>query len=165
MPPTPEFILSLREQIGTELLWLPGGTAYVLREEVGRTQVLLVRRADNGRWTPPTGIGEPGEEPDLTAAREVLEETCVRVEVERLLWVTALIPITYPNGDRAQYLDLAFRCRYLDGEARVGDDESVDVRWFDVDDVPPLQPRFTRQLACALGPDGPVRFGGQERLR
>lgn len=163
--PTPDFIVELREQIGTSLLWLPGASAYVFRESGGRTEVLLVRRADNGRWTPPTGICDPGEEPDLTAAREVLEETKVEVEVERLLWVSSLIPIAYPNGDRAQYLDHAFRCRYVSGDAGVGDEESSEVGWFDVEDLPELQPRFHRQIALALEPDGPVLFGKERRER
>ena len=32
--------------------------------------------------------------------------------------------MAYDNGDRAQYLDLTFRCRYLGGDALVADDET-----------------------------------------
>lgn len=163
--PIPEHVLALRDKVGTDLLWLPGSSAYVLRDGERGPEVLLVRRSDNGRWTPITGICDPGEEPDVTARREALEEACVEIEVERLLAVSSLIPIEYPNGDRAQYLDHAFRCRWLSGEARVGDDESSDVRWFDVDDLPDLQPRFRRQLAMALAEDGPVLFGKAQRER
>ena len=60
---TPEYILSLREKIGHDLLWLPGATAVVLHE--GR--ILLGRRSDNGNWAPITGIVDPGEEPAATA--------------------------------------------------------------------------------------------------
>lgn len=45
---------------------------------------------------------------------------------------------SYPSADQAQYLDLIFRCRYLDSEARVTDAESSDVRWFDQDALPML---------------------------
>lgn len=163
--PIPEYVAALREKVGTDLLWMPGASAYVLREHDGRTQVLLVRRSDNGRWTPITGICDPGEEPDVTAEREALEEACVRIEVERLLAVSSLIPIAYPNGDQVQYLDHAFRCRWVSGEARVGDEESTDARWFELDDLPPLQGRFERQLAMALDADGPVLFGKAQRPR
>lgn len=163
--PIPEYVADLREHVGTRLLWLPGTSAYVLRQVEGRQQVLLVRRSDNGLWTPVTGICDPGEEPDVTAEREVLEETCVQVEVERLLAVSSLIPMEYPNGDRCQYLDHAFRCRWVAGEPQVGDEESSDVRWFDVTDLPPLLPRFERQLAMALADDGPVLFGKAQRVR
>ncbi|RYY40302.1 MAG: ADP-ribose pyrophosphatase, partial [Actinomycetales bacterium] len=41
---TPDFILALREKIGTDPLWLPGVTAVTTRGD----EVLLVRRADDG---------------------------------------------------------------------------------------------------------------------
>lgn len=163
--PIPEYVAGLREKIGTDLLWMPGASAYILRDGARGPQVLLVRRTDNGRWTPVTGICDPGEEPDLTAAREALEEARIEIAVERLLAVTALRPIAYPNGDRCQYLDHAFRCRWVSGEARVGDEESSDVRWFDIDELPSLLPRFEKQLALALADDGPVLFGATARER
>ncbi|GAB3485537.1 NUDIX hydrolase [Flexivirga lutea] len=163
--PTPEYVTGLREKIGTDLLWMPGASAYILRDGPHGTQVLLVRRSDNGRWTPITGVCDPGEEPDVTAEREALEEALVEITVERLLAVTALRPIAYDNGDRCQYLDHAFRCRWISGEARVGDDESSDVRWFGLDNLPPLLPRFEKQLAMAVAGDAPVRFGATGRER
>jgi hypothetical protein len=45
-------------------------------------------------------------------------------------------PTTYPNGDVAQYLDLTFRCRHVTGEPRVNDDESLEVGWFGVQELP-----------------------------
>ena len=70
---TPDFVLALREKIGHDPLWLTGVTAVVLRDR----QVLLVRRSDNGEWTPVTGIVDPGEQPAAAAVREVLEEANV----------------------------------------------------------------------------------------
>ena len=51
---------------------MPGVTAVVLNPP--RTHLLVVRRADDGRWTPVTGIVDPGEEPARAAEREVAEE-------------------------------------------------------------------------------------------
>lgn len=128
--PTPEFILDLRERIGHDLLWLMGVTAVVLRPfDDGSTRVLLGRRADNGAWTPINGILDPGEEPAAAAAREVAEETGVACAVEALSWVHVLAPTAYPNGDRVQFLDLTFRCRWTAGEAHPADGEATDVRW------------------------------------
>lgn len=81
--PTPEYVVALRAKIGTDLLWMPGASAYILRDAASGPQVLLVRRSDNARWTPVTGVCDPGEEPDITAKREALEEACVEIEVER----------------------------------------------------------------------------------
>ena len=62
--PTPDFVLDLRARIGHDLLWLSGVSAVVLRPAPGGgEEVLLVRRSDNGAWTPVTGIIDPGEEP------------------------------------------------------------------------------------------------------
>lgn len=138
--PTPPFILNLREKIGHDELWLPGVTAIVL----SGSEVLLVKRSDNGEWTPVTGICDPREHAHETAVRECLEETGVTVQVDRLLWVQAVGPVTYPNGDVSSYMDTAFVCSVLlgSGSATVGDEESSEVRWFPVDQLPPMKERF-----------------------
>ena len=97
-----------------------------------------MQRADNGAWTPITGIPEPGEEPGLAAAREALEETGVVVSVDRLASTSAHPGVVHANGDRASYLDLTFACTYVSGEAHVADDESRDVRWFPRDALPEM---------------------------
>lgn len=38
-------------------------------------EVPPVQRADNGRWTPSSGIIESGEEPAVTAVHETLVDT------------------------------------------------------------------------------------------
>lgn len=147
--PVPDFVLRLRSRVGTDLLWLPGVSAVVVRED-GR--LLLGRRADNGLWAVPSGILEPGEQPAHAAVREVLEETGVDARVEALAAVCSDARATrYGNGDRAQYLDLTFLCRAEGGEARVGDDESTAVGWFAADSLPePLAPSSRVRIAHAL---------------
>jgi ADP-ribose pyrophosphatase YjhB (NUDIX family) len=153
--PTPQFILDLRAKVGHDMLWLPGVTAVVFDDD-GR--VLLVKRADNGRWALVTGILEPGEQPAVGAMREVLEETAVVAEAERLLSVTVLPPVTYHNGDEWQSLDVSFRCRAVAGDAHVNDDESVDVGWFALDELPDLLDRHHEAIRDALAPDNAARF-------
>lgn len=148
--PTPEFVLALRERIGHDLLWLSGVTAVVLREMDGRTHVLLVRRNDNGRWTPVNGIVDPGEHPADTAVREVFEEACVRCEVVRMTSLSVTRPVHYGNGDVSQYIDHAFLCRWLSGEGEVGDGEATDVRWCPLDDLPDFDPDNRMRVSIAL---------------
>lgn len=115
-------------------MWLPGVTAVVLDAD---ERVLLGRRTDTGRWALISGIVEPGEQPAHAIVREILEETGVDARVERLSSVWSTEPTVIPrNGDRVQFLDLTFRCRYVGGEARVADDESSAVGWFALDDLP-----------------------------
>lgn len=152
--PIPEFIVELREKIGHAPLWLPGVTAVV----ADRGRVLLVRRSDSGEWTPVTGIIDPEEEPARAAVREVLEETAVVAEAVRLAEVSANPVREHANGDLAGYLNLTFECRYVAGAARVGDDESTDVGWFDRDRLPELRDEHRARIDAALDGDGEAHF-------
>lgn len=147
---TPDFVLSLREKVGHELLWLTGVTAVVLRETPGGgREVLLVRRADNGAWTPVTGIVDPGEQPAAAATREVLEEADVVAEPQALVRVHTSPPMRYDNGDRAQYLDLTFRFTYVSGEPHPADGENTDAAWFALDDLPDLSADMLARVTAA----------------
>ena len=158
--PVPDFVLQLRTRLGHERLLLVGVCAVVLRDGAGDVpDVLYGRRADNGLWALPSGIVEPGEQPGATIVREVFEELRVEVEAERLALVTADPDITYPNGDVCQYVSLTFRCRYVGGEAAIGDDESLEVAWRPADDPPAdLDPQQRRRLAVALADDSACVF-------
>ncbi|MER7564606.1 NUDIX domain-containing protein [Streptomyces sp. NPDC097941] len=151
---TPDFIRTLRTSIGHDLLWLPGVSAVVLDDE-GR--VLLNRRSDTRKWSLIGGIPEPGEQPAACAVREVEEETGVHCVVERVIVVQALKPVTYDNGDICQYMDISFRCRAVGGEARVNDDESLEVGWFAVDALPDLNEFGLQRIKQALT-DEPTWF-------
>lgn len=162
--PTPEFILRLREKIGTDPLWLLGTTALVLRAgtDSATPEILLVKRSDNGAWTPITGIVDPGEDPATTAVREAEEEAGLAIVVEKLLWVQPTRTVVYSNGDQAQYLDHAFLAHPADGRgdhARVNDEESSQVQWFPVDERPEMSERFENLLAVALNPQPGVLMG------
>ncbi len=154
---TPDFVLDLRAKIGHDLLWLSGVTAVVLRDSAGEgghpsagREVLLVKRADTGAWTPVTGIIDPGEQPAVAGARETLEEANIVAEPEALTSVRAQSPMQYANGDRSQYLDLTFRFRYVSGEPHPADGENTDAAWFPVDAMPPMSEDMAARVASAL---------------
>nr|WP_281386694.1 NUDIX domain-containing protein [Jiangella mangrovi] len=128
-------------------MWLTGVTAVIVDDE-GR--VLLGQRSDTGRWALISGILEPGEQPAVAVVREAFEETGVHIEVERISSVVTGPPAAYPNGDRVQFMDVAFRCRPVSGEARVNDDESLAVGWFAPDELPPLDDEQQERLLQAL---------------
>ena len=149
---TPDFVLELRRHVGHAPLWMPGATAVVLRRAEGspapgwssarldprEVEVLCVRRADNGAWTPVTGIVDPGEEPAVVA------------RPTRLLSVEVVGPVTYGNGDVTTYLDVAFACEWAQGRPEPADGENTEARFVRADRLPPMNARFTRTIARAL---------------
>jgi 8-oxo-dGTP pyrophosphatase MutT (NUDIX family) len=152
--PIPPFVAELRALVGHHPLWLPGVTAVIRRND----EILLTLRADDGEWAPVTGIVDPAEEPAVAAAREAAEEAGVRVRVDRLASVSVVPDVVYSNGDRSSYLDLTFACTWLAGEARVSDDENLEVRWWPVDALPPMTASTVARIEAALADETAARF-------
>ncbi len=155
--PIPDFVRDLRARVGSEHeLWLAGVAAVVVRDAA----VLLVRRADTSEWSCVTGIVEPGEHPAVTAVRETAEEAGVEVVVEALVGVDTTATIVHENGDRARYLNLTFRCRWVFGEPHPADGEATAAGWYPIAALPePLAASDRERIASALDPD-PARLIG-----
>jgi 8-oxo-dGTP diphosphatase len=153
MPMSP-YVAGLRRLVGNDLLMLPSACAVVI-DAGGR--VLLGRRADTGQWSLPAGAVDPGEQPAEAAVREVLEETGVRVAVERLAGV-ALREFVYPHGDVCQYLTVWFRCAVLGGTAVPNDEESSAVGWYSPDALPDLDALDRLRIDTALADTAPAWF-------
>ena len=153
---TPDFVLRLREKIGHELLWLTGVTAVVVKDD----RVLLVERADNGRITPVTGIVDPGEQPARAAEREALEEAGIVAEAEALVWVHSLPPQEFANGDRAQFMDIVVRCRWVSGEPHPADGENTRAWWCPISELAEagLEGDMPERIREALEHEGTARF-------
>ena len=150
--PASEYVLLLRERIGTGLLLLPT-VAVLARDEAGR--LLLVRHIESGRWATVGGAIEPDESPVDAAMREAQEEAGVTVAIGRLL--TALggpqYRLTYPNGDQCSVVSLVYEATVIGGEPRPDDDETSEVRWFDLDELESLDlNEFNRRLLAATLP-------------
>ena len=67
-----------------------------------KERILLIRRADNGKWAVPGGYMDAGEDFSEACAREVYEETGLRVEVKRLIsvYTNPHLLLEYPDGNR-----------------------------------------------------------------
>lgn len=138
---------ALRAGFGQQPFVAPGAAAFI-RDEGGR--VLLQRRGDDGQWGLPAGALELGESLAATAIRETREETGLEVKPIRLIGVYSGYEIRYPNGDRLQPFANLFECRLLGGDLRADGRESLAVRFFAPDALPPVDPRFAARLADAL---------------
>lgn len=89
-------------------------------------RLLLIRRGtppSAGLWSIPGGRCEPGEPPAVACAREVAEETGLRIHVDRH---AGRVQRDGPGGVVYEIDD--FVCSVLGGALRVGDD-AADARW------------------------------------
>jgi ADP-ribose pyrophosphatase YjhB (NUDIX family) len=150
--PASEYVLSLRERIGTDLLLLPT-VAVLARDELGR--LLLVRHVESERWATVGGTIEPDESPVDAAVRETQEEAGVTVAIGRLL--TALggpeYRLTYLNGDQCSVVSLVYEATVTGGEPRPDNDETSEVGWFHLEEVQSLElNEFNRRLLTVALP-------------
>ena len=104
-----------------------------------RQAMLLISRADNGRWAVPGGYMEPGEDFSEACAREVWEETGFEVSVDRLIGVysdpTKFNIGRYRDGAVNQFVNLCFACTITSGAMCISD-ESTDIGFFSLDALP-----------------------------
>lgn len=153
--PTPEYIVTLRQKIGHELIMMPVAGA-IIRNEAG--ELLLQQRTDDHQWTLPGGAIEPGEEPAEALIREVREETGLEVVPLRLTGVYGGKErvVSYPNGDRVALIAMIFECRVVGGRLQTDDDETLDLRYFALDALPETMPqRYHRMIAHAQNGTAP----------
>jgi 8-oxo-dGTP pyrophosphatase MutT (NUDIX family) len=115
----------LRDALGSELLVLPSVTGIIFDDE-GR--ILLVRQTVSGMWTAPGGSVDPGETPADAMVREIWEETGLYAVPVRILGVYGgpQCLVTYPNGDRTEYVMTAFECEVRGGTLHAVSDETDD---------------------------------------
>jgi 8-oxo-dGTP diphosphatase len=107
-------------------------------------RLLLVLRGQEpakGRWSVPGGRVEAGESDEAATAREVLEETGLRVQVGRLV---GAVEREAPIG--GVYVIRDYLCRAVPGAdlaaVRAGDDAD-DARWFTPEEI--------ANLSCSPG--------------
>jgi len=135
MPISP-YIADLRQKIGHAPLLLPAVCVLIFNEQ---NQILLHRQTDDGRWHTIGGSIEPREEPAAAAIREAKEETGLDITPARLVSVYAGPYPTYNNGDQCMLLTIAFACTLPKGAApKIADDESLEMKFFPLDALPPL---------------------------
>ena len=130
------------------------GAACVIFDGGGR--VLLVHHT-YGRlnWELPGGGSEPGEAPDETARRELLEETGLRAELDHLTGV-----YFEPDHDSGPMLHFVFRCRWHDRlDPLASSPEVSDVRYWPLANLPRPISDFTERRIQDAAVDGSVRVG------
>ncbi len=111
-------------------------------------KLLFVQRGINpfrGLWSLPAGFLDAGENPAEAAAREVLEETGLRIEVVELL---GILPVQ--EYEKGAHLLIVYRGEILNGELAAGDD-AARAEFFPPEHPPPLAFRSTEQVLQIAG--------------
>ena len=96
-------------------------------------KLLLIKRADSGIWLYPTGWCDVGYSAPEVVVKEVLEETGIEVEVERLIGVLDGMRL---GESRIPLYSLLFFCRATGGEFNLHPLEVTDAGWFSRDEIP-----------------------------
>ncbi|MFG1952529.1 NUDIX hydrolase [Micromonospora sp. NPDC048830] len=107
-------------------------------------RLLLLRQPPGHSWTLPAGLLQRGEAPVVGAARELFEESGVRLAPERL---RPAVPnaVVHPKG----WVDVVFEAEVPGSttELKVDGAEVFEAAWHPLDDLP----RLSRATANLLG--------------
>jgi ADP-ribose pyrophosphatase YjhB (NUDIX family) len=135
----------------------PAGTtrkpsaSVVLRNHRG--ELLLLRRADSGRWTIPTGGLKKHETLSACAIRECREETGLMVELVGLVGVFSdpRHRIAYPDGEVRVPVNVCFHGYPVSGKL-ANDHESTQAAWVAPADLDgyDIHPSILRRISHAL---------------
>ena len=119
---------------------LQDGAAAIIVNKHG--QILLQSRTDNDRWGLPGGCQELGERFEDTIIREVKEETNLDITEDNLELIAIVSGDSrrneYPNGDVVINNTVLYCVKNYTGELK-WDDESKEMRFFDLDNLPDNQ--------------------------
>ena len=103
---------------------------------------VLLHRKRSGVWSLPGGLVEPDESVAEAAVREGQEETGLEVRLERLVGV-------YSRGDDLHAV--VFAACPVGGTLQIDEDEVVELRYFDPEDLPDtLPPEMRMQVRATL---------------
>lgn len=126
----------LQKQYGSKHIVVP--CAFIIKNG----KLLMSQRNDPYRpdyhehWEFPGGGVEYGEAMEENIVREVKEEVGLNIEVVKLLQHIQVERQAFPNGFSYQVYLVPYVCRIMDdGEPVLSDEETLGVKWFDLDEV------------------------------
>ena len=128
-----DYIHTLRPIIGHRKIILNAASVIIQRDG----KVLLQRRSDNGEWGLIGGLLEINETYEEAALREVREETGLEVRLDSFLGIFHNHNMVWSSGDQAHVITAFFTASIISGDPRI-DEESLELRFFGLEEMPPL---------------------------
>jgi len=104
-----------------------------------REKILLTQRVDNQLWCLPSGGVEPGESVAEACAREVWEETGLKVRIKRLTGVYSDPHrlVVYADGHKAHIIALNFEAEIIEGKPGLSNETSA-IGWYSYNEMDAL---------------------------
>ncbi len=138
------YINDIRKYIGHAPMLSAGAAVVVIKDK----KILLNLRSDTLNWGIPAGSMELGETFEQTAARELMEETNLSVNEFKFLTLFSGEEyfFKYPNGDELYTVIALYQALDFEGELRINDGESRELRYFGKDELPELESRSEKML-------------------
>jgi 8-oxo-dGTP pyrophosphatase MutT (NUDIX family) len=143
------YVAELRKLVGHRPLILPGAVVLIFNE---KEELLLQLRSDGG-WGLPSGLMELGESLEVTARREVQEETGLIVGSLQLegVFSGSEYYLKVANGDELYSVTTVYSTREYEGILEIDEYESIDLRFFSMDKLPKeLQPGYLNYIQAYL---------------
>ena len=134
------YIMNLREKVGHSPLIGVGATTLVFNN---KNELLLNLRSDTNTWGITGGSKELNETLEECAIRELKEET--NINVNDLELVTVLSGkeyyFKYQNDDELDCVIALYKVSNYNGELKINDAESKELKFFSLDNLPELESR------------------------
>lgn len=129
------YIQYLRQYVGHNPILTGGAALFVFNEN---RELLLQLRSDFNLWGVIGGCMELGESFEQTAKRELKEETGLELEELKMIDIISGKKTfrIYPNGDQLYGITAIYEVKKFSGELRVSDDESKELKWFKLSELP-----------------------------
>lgn len=143
-----DYIHEMRALVGHRPMILNTAAGALLDDD---NRLLLQERADTGDWSFPGGYMEFGASFAETCQREFREDAGVEVEPLKLLQLFDKDFYTYPNGDQTQLITALYLVRQTGGKPLDHEtDETLQVKYFELDDLPTLFNEQSEKMAQAV---------------
>lgn len=140
------YIEYLREMVGDKMVMLNATAVVIVNQD---NQVLLQKRSDNLLWGLPGGLLEIDESITEGAIREVKEETNLDIEIERFIGVFINPMMVWRLEDKAKVFAYGFLGRVIGGDLKINDDESLELKYFDYNNLPEIHSLDNKEIIKA----------------